>query len=81
MKKQLHTEIINLLKDLHKDYPNQPLAFHIGIATADLDLTLITDKTFKDALLKYTLEKELDASFIPVREDIFTLEEEEDEDF
>lgn len=63
-------EIITLISDIGKSYPNQPLMSHISIALSDYtSVDLISDKELKFLLEKYKCEKELDM-IIPHSTDI-----------
>lgn len=54
-------EIIKVLKDLSKIYPNQLLSSHITLALEEYSKDFwISDKEFYYALEKYRCEKELD---------------------
>ena len=63
-------EAIDVLKTLAKEYPNQTLGIHIGIAFSEYsDYSWLSDKEFYFALEKYRCQKELDHD-IPHSENI-----------
>lgn len=56
-------EVMDTLKRLHDQYPNQPIGQHISLATSDYPNIDITDKELSFALSKYEQELELNESF------------------
>lgn len=88
-----YSRAIHILQQLKKDYPNQTLGQHIGMALADYrDITSLTDKEFDFALTKYQSELEMNiASDIDVEKiyrdginlgtSIFDEDEEDEDDF
>lgn len=69
MKKPRHyNQVLKLLQELHKCYPNYNIGRHIATALADYgDFWGITDKEFLFALRKYKSQLEMD---IPHSDDI-----------
>jgi len=60
-KKTHHTDIIQTLQELHKNFPTYNIGRHLATAFADYgDLWGITDKEFAFALNKYKSEIEMD---------------------
>jgi hypothetical protein len=61
MKKNNYKEALNILKDLHEEYPSYSLGRHIHTALADYgNFWGITDKELCFALNKYKAELEMD---------------------
>ncbi len=88
MKKD-YKEVLNILSELHKDYPSYGLARHIATATGDYgDIWGMTDKELLFALTKYQAELALDEDQIvsdeyiqQITEDAQHLFDPEEEDF
>lgn len=87
-----YKEILNLLTQLHIDYPTFSMGQHIATAVADYgDFWGLTDKEFLFALEKYQAELSLDNEniaspdyvdkIIKDGEGLFDNKEEEEEDF
>lgn len=87
-------DIINVLRDLTRDFPTQLLSTHLSIALADYEGKYdgISDKQLFFLFEKYKCEKELDISTHIATDDIsaiiadgmnlsFTNLEDEDEDY
>ena len=60
-KKTHYTEVIEILQELHKDFPTYNIGRHLATALADYgDTWGLTDKEFAFALSKYKSEIEMD---------------------
>ena len=60
-KKTHYTEVINILQELHSDFPTYNIGRHLATALADYgDIWGITDKELAFALSKYKTEIEMD---------------------
>ncbi len=74
-------ETLNVLKEIVKTYPTQLLSSHLSIALADFpNFDSISDKELYFIFEKYRCEKELDITPNIINEDIYIIED-EDEDF
>lgn len=88
MKKE-YKEVLNVLTELHKEYPSYGLARHIATATADYgDIWGMSDKELAFALTKYQAELALDNNNIvsdayirSIQEDAEHLFDVDEEDF
>jgi len=59
-KANYYSRAIHILQQLKKDYPNQTLGQHIGMALEEYkDISGITDKEFEFALTKYQTELDM----------------------
>ena len=60
-KKTQYTEVIEILQELHKDFPTYNIGRHLATALADYgDTWGLTDKEFAFDLSKYKSEIEMD---------------------
>lgn len=68
-KPNYYKEVVKVLDDLHKDYPDYGLGRHISMALADYgDMWGISDKEMVYALKKYQTELALDIQQIAPEE-------------
>lgn len=70
-------DVVDILKEIHLEFPQEPLAIHLGLATSDYSHIedVPSDKELAHLLRKYFAEKTLD-HIIP-----FTDIDEEEEDY
>lgn len=75
-------EVIQTLKELHEEFPNEPLSIHLGLASEGYKHIedIPSDKELSFLLTKYQAAKVLDHT-IPLSEDYDPEEEDEYGDF
>jgi len=70
-KHDYYSKIIELLKNLKKNYPNYEFSTHITTATADYeDVGGLTDRQLYDLLVKYEFDLGVDANLIAPESDV-----------
>lgn len=71
-----YRDILSLLEELHKYYPNENIGWHLSLATADYpDLCVVTDKEFLFALTKYQTERSLDVNSLVTDDYVKSIED------